>query len=91
MTIAQVQLSKNVAYTMDKRHARPSLLHSSVVTQRSYPGGEERCMTTPKTAVKQTMQDPNTFTISVPKVININFLITISLHNKENRLGELIQ
>ena len=27
MTIAQVQLPKNVACTMDERHARPSLLH----------------------------------------------------------------
>ena len=64
----------------------------SVITQRSCPGGEERCVTTPKTAVKQTMQDPNTLTIYVPKEINmINFLKTISLHNQENRLGELMK
>ena len=37
------------------------------------------------------MQDPNTLTIQVPKVININFLITISLHNQVNRLGELMK
>ena len=48
-------------------------------------------MPTPKTPVKQSMQDPNTLTIQVPKVININFLITISLHNQENRLGELMK
>ena len=48
-------------------------------------------MTTPKTPVKQSMQDPNTLTIQVPKVININFLITISLHNQVNRLGELMK
>ena len=34
---------------------------------------------------------PNTLTNYVPKVININFLITISLHNKENKSGELMK
>ena len=63
----------------------------SVVTQCSFLPGEERCVTTSKMAVKQSMQDPNTLTIQVPKVINTNFLKTISLHNQENRLGELMK
>ena len=65
MTIAQVQPSKNVACTMDERHARPSLLHSRFQCRHAIllPRGKERSVTTPKTAVKQTMQDPNTLTI----------------------------
>ena len=30
-------------------------------------------------------------TLSVPKVININFLLKISIHNKEKKLLELIK
>ena len=31
-----------------------------------------------------------TLTLKVPRVININFLLTISIHHQEERLGELI-
>ena len=64
----------------------------SVVRER-VPGITRGSRNTPHggmTGVGMLMQ-MHPLTLSVPRVININFLLKISIHNKEKKLLELIK